>query len=661
MNIGKKILNSRVLLITFFSLMLLIRLVYLDADPSFVKRVGDLSDEGVWVHNPRTLFVFGNLTPDEVTQSLSVTPLNALLMMGSFSLFGVGTFQARLVSALAGWFTLLILYFFLKKAWNRKAAFIGVLILGVNETFLIYNKLALGISLEAMFILLSFFWWYQGKENNSFYFLSGLSFAFAILSKLSAYYLAPIFLLLWLLQMYRKEMSFHVIIIFGVGVALPLLPYLIYLNANWEILSTNFLVLAKNYNSGGVVILNIFRSFSNNLFGLPGMFLLIFLTTLYFLKEPRFKNFKSMDLTELMALCWLLGGFLLVVLLSDLSDRRFYGLLIPLSILSTKLFFEESSFDLKALIQRIAERLPSRFSWNNIRYALLFSFPLVSFLVSSLSLYFCRPINICESKQGYMVVLFFLVFIVFLIILTLSKGKIKKYSIHFFTLFSVAALLLIPLSTLLRHFSRHYAIITSAMDKEVFYIFESLIFVVVLIVAYIVLSFRFTSLLWFDRALIKKFFLLYFVISGTLISITLIAPSFSARDGSRSLDPLLGKAEAMGSSVSVLSFDASYLPIFGPLFDVNRYYDLSRVKYIFSIEVWEGKPVKDGSGLLEQYRKSHLIKRIYLYPYPFTHTYREVIAVYEVGGYKGLSPLSEMAQPLLGLYDYTGKKQVFSH
>ena len=40
--------TTKIFIILLFLVMLLLRLVYLDADPSFVKRVSDISDEGIW-------------------------------------------------------------------------------------------------------------------------------------------------------------------------------------------------------------------------------------------------------------------------------------------------------------------------------------------------------------------------------------------------------------------------------------------------------------------------------------------------------------------------------------------------------------------------------------------------------------------------------------
>ncbi len=631
----QKIYNKKSVLIAIFLLFLIMRLIYLDADPSFIKRVSDIGDEGIWVHNARTLFLFNDIAPDDATQSLSVSPLNTLVMIPSFYLFGVSSFSARLPSAIAGWFTLLILYFFLKKAWGEKAAFMGLLLLGLNETFLIYNKIALGLSLESMFVLLSFFFWYKGKEKQYFYFLAGISFALAILSKLSAYYFALIFVIIWLLELYRKETNVSSIFIFGIGIVLPLIPYSLFLLSNWKILSINFLVLMKYYNSSGIIIFNFFRIFANNLFGLPGFFFMIVFTTIYFLTENKFKKIRSLDTLELMACCWLLVGLLLLVALSDLSDRRFFGLLIPMTILSTKLFLDKKSIDLDN--QEQSQYHPAKYWRKNALYSLLFSYPVTSFIVSGLSLSLCSPISVCNSKQAYMLGLFVIIFSITMLILTYTKEKINIYFRTLFLQSSIFLFLLLPFSTLTRHFARHFAILSSTLNKETTYIITTIAISIILFVIYHIYSLYIHRLNQIKQTDLKKIFLIYFIICGILISITFIAPSFSAKESSQSLIPIIGNNKISGFLVQSLAFDASYLPILiykeGSFEEVNKQYDMSQIKYIFKREIVDGKPATEPDDLLLLYESSHFIQRLYLYPYPFTNTSRIVVSIYEVNKY----------------------------
>ncbi|GEM_PF-5502732 len=637
---------NQIIIIALFLLLLTLRLIYLDADPSFVKRVSDIGDEGIWVHNARTLFLFNDLTPDDATQSLSVSPLNTLLMIPSFHFLGVNTFAARLPSALAGWFTLLIIYFFIKKAWDNKAAFIGLLILGFNETFLVYNKIALGLSLELMFLLLSFFLWYKGREKKYWYLFAGISFSLAILSKLSAYYSALIFLVIWLLELYRKETTFSQIFLFGIGITLPLIPYGLFLYTNWGILSTNFLVLMKYYNSSGIVIFNFFRVFANNLFGLPGVFFLIIFSTIYFCTENKFKKIRTMDKLELMACCWLLMGLVLLIALSDLSDRRFFGLLIPMTLLSTKMFIDQKSIDLNNKEQ--SQNHPTNYWGKNAVSSLLFSYPFTAFIVSGLSLSLCSPINICNNKQIYMLGLFMIIFSIAMLILRYTKDKIHKYFRILFIQSGIFLFILLPFSTLTRHFSRHFAILSSTLNQETIYIITIMIISIILFLIYHLCSLYIPRLVQIKSSDLRIMMIIYLIISSIFISITFIAPSFSAKENSQSLIPLIGKNKTSGFLVQALAFDASYLPILiykeGSFKEVNYQYNMSNIKYIFKREVIDGKPAAEPDDLVSFYEDSHFIKKMYLYPYPFTNKYKIIVSIYEVNKYKENQKLDEKNQ-----------------
>jgi hypothetical protein len=132
--------------------------------------------------------------------------------------------------------------------------------------------------------------------------------------------------------------------------------------------------------------------------------------------------------------------------------------------------------------------------------------------------------------------------------------------------------------------------------------------------------------------------ILYFIISSILISITFISPSFSAKENSQSLIPLIEKNKASGFLVQSLAFDAAYLPILiykeGSFKEVNGQYNMSDIKYIFNREIIDGKPVTEPNDLTSFYKSSHLVKKLYLYPYPFTNISRIVISIYEVNNYK---------------------------
>src|SRR3989338_1039186 len=108
LNKDRLITRSFLLLVVF--ILIFIRFFYLDADPSFFKRVGDIADEGYWTHNARTAVLFDNWTTDDMTQSLFLSPLYSFLVYGSFKIGGVSLYSARMVSVFFSLLTLLFLY-----------------------------------------------------------------------------------------------------------------------------------------------------------------------------------------------------------------------------------------------------------------------------------------------------------------------------------------------------------------------------------------------------------------------------------------------------------------------------------------------------------------------------------------------------------------------
>ena len=84
------------LLITLAALAL--RLSFPTADPPWTTTVGIVwHDEGAWVHNARNRALFGRWSED-AWNPMFIAPVFTGLEYVSFSLFGVGVWQARLVS-----------------------------------------------------------------------------------------------------------------------------------------------------------------------------------------------------------------------------------------------------------------------------------------------------------------------------------------------------------------------------------------------------------------------------------------------------------------------------------------------------------------------------------------------------------------------------------
>ncbi len=90
---------------------LLVRFAYPTADPPWQTTVGVVwHDEGAWVHNARNKALFGAWSLDN-WNPMYIAPVFSGLEYVSFAAFGVGVWQARLVSELTGFLSVLLLAF----------------------------------------------------------------------------------------------------------------------------------------------------------------------------------------------------------------------------------------------------------------------------------------------------------------------------------------------------------------------------------------------------------------------------------------------------------------------------------------------------------------------------------------------------------------------
>lgn len=159
-------MNARV---RFWSLAVLLVLVattlrglWLTADPPEVSRtprpIEDVGvvwhDEGAWVHNARNQALRGVWRTD-AWNPVFIAPVFTGLEYASFSMFGVGTWQARMVPLVSGLVAIVALMAGLWAVAGRNAALFGGVLLATNYTFVMWNRAALMESTMTAFIVVS--------------------------------------------------------------------------------------------------------------------------------------------------------------------------------------------------------------------------------------------------------------------------------------------------------------------------------------------------------------------------------------------------------------------------------------------------------------------------------------------------------------------------
>lgn len=144
---------------------LMLRGVFPRADPPWLSPVGiTWHDEGVWSHNARNKALFGRWQLDQ-WNPMYVSPVFTGLEYVSFSTFGVGLWQARVVSVAAGLIATFALAIGLRAMATPWVALAGALLLAVNFTWVMYSRVAL---LEATMVaaLVSAWACYAKAERN---------------------------------------------------------------------------------------------------------------------------------------------------------------------------------------------------------------------------------------------------------------------------------------------------------------------------------------------------------------------------------------------------------------------------------------------------------------------------------------------------------------
>jgi 4-amino-4-deoxy-L-arabinose transferase-like glycosyltransferase len=122
---------------------LALRTVFPTADPPWHTPVGIVwHDEGPWVHNARNRVLFGHWTLDQ-WNPMYLAPVFTGLEYASFASFGVGTWQARLVSEATGTISIVFIALGVAAIAGRRAGLAAAAILATNFIYVMWDRAAL--------------------------------------------------------------------------------------------------------------------------------------------------------------------------------------------------------------------------------------------------------------------------------------------------------------------------------------------------------------------------------------------------------------------------------------------------------------------------------------------------------------------------------------
>ena len=143
---GREDISERAYCLCLFiiaAVAILLRGLFPLADPPWQIPVGVVwHDEGAWTHNARNMALFGTWETDRWNPMYLAPVFNALEYV-SFRLFGVGLWQARLVSEALGFASVLLVAGAVRQAAGRTAGAMAGALTATNFVWVMWNRAAL--------------------------------------------------------------------------------------------------------------------------------------------------------------------------------------------------------------------------------------------------------------------------------------------------------------------------------------------------------------------------------------------------------------------------------------------------------------------------------------------------------------------------------------
>ena len=162
------------------------RVLFLDADPPGNLHVHFITDEGWWAHNARQQALFGHWIMDDHNPPLWSTPAYTLLLWLFYKALGVGLYQTRLLSGLAGAFTCFAVYGFVRKEATPRVAFLSALVMAARYFLLSNNRVAFTESVQLAFVVVAILAALRSRAAPLWAVASAAALLLALMSKPSA-------------------------------------------------------------------------------------------------------------------------------------------------------------------------------------------------------------------------------------------------------------------------------------------------------------------------------------------------------------------------------------------------------------------------------------------------------------------------------------------
>ena len=135
-----------------------LRMLYLGADPHYYDWIGYITDEGRWVYQARDFFLFHNISRDAVYDlHLILAPFFQFVNYLTFDLIGLSRVSTRVFTAVCGSALLLLFWKNLRHTSTPLALLIGVILLAVQVDFVVMSRVAVPEMVVILFQALAYF------------------------------------------------------------------------------------------------------------------------------------------------------------------------------------------------------------------------------------------------------------------------------------------------------------------------------------------------------------------------------------------------------------------------------------------------------------------------------------------------------------------------
>ena len=173
-------------LLLVVGLAVLLRGVFPTADPPWHATVGIVwHDEGAWVHNARNRALWGQWSLD-AWNPMFIAPVFTALEYASFATFGVGLWQARLVSQVAGVASVLLLALGTARVAGRTAGLLAGALAASNYVYVMYNRAALMEATMVAFMVAAWFFYTLAQRRAGWGAAAGICALLAFFTKAAA-------------------------------------------------------------------------------------------------------------------------------------------------------------------------------------------------------------------------------------------------------------------------------------------------------------------------------------------------------------------------------------------------------------------------------------------------------------------------------------------